>query len=59
MALVTASLILSATLMVLWGATMLVMMSSDRPLVSVTVQVLNNQEPTRLILSQRAQHVFR
>jgi hypothetical protein len=36
-----AVLILSATLMVLWGGTMLIWLSSDRPLVQVTVQVLN------------------
>jgi len=41
MATVTAMLVLCATLMTLWGATMLVWLSSDRPLVQVTVQILN------------------
>ena len=41
MAAITASLVLSATLMVLWGATMLFWMASDKPLVQVTVQIVN------------------
>ena len=44
MELLTATIVLCATLMTLWGATMLVFMSSDRPLVQVTVQVLNAQD---------------
>jgi len=55
---VTASLILSATLMVLWGATALLWLSTDRPLVKVVVQIANTPEPTRLILNQKANHVF-
>ena len=55
---ITSMLILCATLMVLWGATMMLWLFSDKPLVSVTVQVLNTQEPTRLILKQSAKHVF-
>jgi hypothetical protein len=51
-------LILCSTLMVLWSATMMIWLFSDKPLISVTVQVLNTQEPTRLILNQRAKHVF-
>jgi hypothetical protein len=51
-------LILCSTLMVLWAATMMLWLLSEQPLVSVTVQVLNSQEPTRLILNQRARHVF-
>jgi hypothetical protein len=55
---ITSMLILCSTLMVLWSATMLIWLFSDKPLISVTVQVLNTQEPTRLILNQRAKHVF-
>ena len=56
MELVTASLILCATLMTLWGATMLVLMTGDRPLVSVIVQTVN--PPAKVVLLQRAQYVF-
>jgi hypothetical protein len=38
---VTAMLILCSTLMALWGATMMVWMFSDKPLVQVTVQIVN------------------
>ena len=38
---ITSMLILCATLMVLWGATMLVWLYSDKPLVQVTVQIVN------------------
>ena len=55
---ITSMLILCSTLMVLWGASMLVWMFSDKPLVAVTVQIVNTPEPTRLILNQRAKHVF-
>lgn len=41
MAVITASLILSATLMILFGATCMVWLLSDKPLVQVTVQVAN------------------
>ena len=51
-------LILCCTLLILWSATMFIWLYSDQPLVAVTVQVLNTQEPTRLILRQSAQHVF-
>ena len=44
MATITASLVLCATLMMLWGATMLIWMYSDKPLVTVTVQVANVQD---------------
>ncbi len=55
---ITSMLILCATLMTLWGATMFIWLYSGQPLVQVTVQVLNTPEPTRLILNQKAQHVF-
>jgi hypothetical protein len=55
---VTEMLILCSTLMVLWGATMFIWLYSDKPLNSVTVQIVNTPEPTRLILNQRAGHVF-
>ena len=55
---ITSMLILCATLMMLWGATGLIWLYSDKPLVQVTVQIVNSQEPTRLILNQRAKHVF-
>jgi hypothetical protein len=55
---ITSMLILCSTLMALWGATMMLWMFSDKPLVSVTVQIVNSQEPTRLILNQRAKYVF-
>lgn len=54
----TEILILCSTLMALWGATMFLWLYSDKPLVAVTVQIVNSQEPTRLILNQRARHVF-
>jgi hypothetical protein len=44
--------------MALWGATMFLWLFSDKPLVAVTVQIVNTPEPTRLILNQRAGHVF-
>ena len=49
-------LIFCATLMSLWGATMLVWLFHDKPLVNVTVKNINT--PTKLILSQRAKQVF-
>lgn len=55
---ITSVLILCSTLMALWGATMMLWLFSDKPLVQVTVQIVNSQEPTRLILNQRAKHVF-
>ena len=41
MELLTATIVLCATLMMLWGATMLLWMSSNKPLVAVTVQIAN------------------
>ena len=58
MEMITAMVVLCATLMALWGATMLLWLYSDKPLVAVTVQIVNTPEPTRLILSQRARQVF-
>jgi hypothetical protein len=55
---ITSMLILCSTLMALWGATMMLWLLSDKPLIQVTVQIVNSQEPTRLILNQRAKHVF-
>ena len=56
MELITASLILSATLMMLVGAVLLVMMSSNRPLVQVTIQIAT--PPAQVVLSRRGQYVF-
>lgn len=46
---ITGMLILCATLMALWGATMMIWMFSDKPIVQVTVQIVNpvnNVPPT-------------
>jgi hypothetical protein len=55
---VTAMLILCATLMILCSSSWYLWLSSDKPLIAVTVQIVNTPEPTRLILNQRAGHVF-
>ena len=55
---IAAMLMLCATLMICTSAVLAVYLLSDKPLVQVTVQVLNSPEPTRLILSQRARNVF-
>jgi len=55
---ITSMLILCCTLMMLWSATMFLWLYSDKPLIAVTVQIVNTPEPTRLILSQRARNVF-
>ena len=54
MELVTASLILSATLMMLWGATALLLMTSNKPLVNVTVIT----PPVRLLFNQHIHNAY-
>lgn len=51
-------LVLCATLMILCSSSWFLWLYSDKPLIVVTVQIVNSQEPTRLILNQRAKHVF-
>lgn len=55
---VTEAIILCSTLFALWGASMFLWLYSGKPLIAITVQVYNAQEPTRLILKQSARHVF-
>ena len=41
---ITSMLILCSTLMILWSATAFIWLASDKPLVQVTVQIVNTPQ---------------
>ena len=45
---VTSMLILCSTLMILWSATAFIWLASDKPLVQVTVQIVNTPQMAQL-----------
>jgi len=47
---ITAMLILCSTLMALWGATMMVWLFSDKPLIAISIQILNAQDPVPAVV---------
>ena len=52
MELVTATLVLCGTLMMLWGATMLIIMTHGRPLITIVTP------PQRVIFSQHIHQAY-
>ena len=58
MEILTAMIVLCATACVLWGATALVWLTSEKPLISVTIQTVNQSPPAQLVLKQSARQVF-